>query len=112
MELHQHSPSRFSVVPVPQRYTVTAMALFTSLGGMLYGYETSGISGILRMSDWLKTFGKPAPDDGGLGLRFSLSTGLESLVVSASVPGTIIGECIARPPLNCFHLAHRRCSTF
>lgn len=69
------------------------MTAFAAFGGILYGYDTGTISGIIAMDDWLATFGnefqgdKTAINPEGR----SQSTGNESLVVSILSAGTFFG---------------------
>ncbi|KAH9482121.1 Major facilitator-type transporter ecdD [Psilocybe cubensis] len=68
------------------------MSLFAAFGGILFGYDTGTISGIIAMDDWLHTFGK---FDESLG--FYLPTKDKSLVVSILSAGTFFGALLAYP---------------
>lgn len=70
-----------------------AMATFASFGGILLGYDTGTINGILQMPDWLRTFGNPIPNAENAVVHFSISTSVESLVVSILSAGTFLGRC-------------------
>ncbi|EIW58751.1 general substrate transporter [Trametes versicolor FP-101664 SS1] len=75
------------------------MTAFAAFGGILYGYDTGTISGIIAMDDWLATFGnefqgdKTAINPEGR----SQSTGNESLVVSILSAGTFFGALGGAP---------------
>ncbi|KZV66117.1 AmMst-1, partial [Peniophora sp. CONT] len=64
---------------------------FAAFGGILYGYDTGTISGIMAMPDWLHTFGGPVPVSttypDGVGVTSSQS----SLIVSILSVGTFFG---------------------
>lgn len=64
------------------------MTAFAAFGGILYGYDTGTISGIIAMDDWLRTFGDKT-DTTSLG--YLLPTNKESLVVSILSAGTFFG---------------------
>lgn len=65
-----------------------AMTAFAAFGGMLFGYDTGTISGIIAMDNWIMTFGKP---DSSSPTGYSVSTSRESLVVSILSAGTFFG---------------------
>ncbi|KAI0628432.1 MFS monosaccharide transporter [Trametes polyzona] len=81
----------------PRAFTGIAMATFASFGGILLGYDTGTINGILQMQDWLRTFGHLVPGPPGAVLRFSVSTSVESLVVSILSAGTFLGALGGAP---------------
>jgi len=68
------------------------MIAFSAFGGILFGYDTGIISGILAMKDWLRAVGHP---DGNNGYAISSST--ESLVVSILSVGTFFGALAGAP---------------
>ncbi|KAI0764305.1 AmMst-1 [Trametes elegans] len=70
------------------------MTAFAAFGGMLFGYDTGAISGIIQMNDWVKTFGEP---DHNAPTGFSVSTSRESLVVSILSAGTFLGTLVGAP---------------
>ncbi|KAL1940362.1 hypothetical protein VTO73DRAFT_8934 [Trametes versicolor] len=72
-----------------------AMVVFASLGGTLQGYDTGTINGILQMHDWLQTFGDPVT--GSTQSQFSITTAMESLVVSILSAGTLLGALSGGP---------------
>ncbi|KAF2715223.1 high affinity glucose transporter RGT2 [Pleomassaria siparia CBS 279.74] len=65
------------------------IGLFVAFGGVLYGYDTGTISGILAMPYWLKTF-STSPDG-------TLSASEDSLIVSILSAGTFFGALAASP---------------
>ncbi|KAI9063951.1 AmMst-1 [Trametes sanguinea] len=70
------------------------MTAFAAFGGMLFGYDTGTISGIIQMDDWIRTFGVR---DSGSSTGFSLPTSRESLVVSILSAGTFLGALSGAP---------------
>lgn len=70
------------------------MSAFAGFGGILFGYDTGTIGGIIAMDDWLRTFGRYDPT-GQLG--FYLATNDKSLVVSILSAGTFFGALLAFP---------------
>ncbi|KAH9856832.1 AmMst-1 [Lenzites betulinus] len=71
-----------------------AMTAFAAFGGILFGYDTGTIAGIIQMNDWIKTFGRP---DSSSSTGFSVSTSRESLVVSILSAGTFFGALAGAP---------------
>ncbi|KAF7316512.1 Monosaccharide importer [Mycena indigotica] len=75
------------------------MSAFAAFGGILFGYDTGTIGGIIVMKDWIETFGTYDPS-GVLGTdtqgRF-LKTANKSLVVSILSAGTFVGALFAYP---------------
>jgi sugar porter (SP) family MFS transporter len=63
-----------------------AITMFAAFGGILYGYDTGVISGVIVMPNWLQTFGKKQADG-----SFAISSSTESLVVSILSAGTFFG---------------------
>jgi hypothetical protein len=61
------------------------VGLFVSFGGVLFGYDTGTIGGILAMPFWLKTFSTGAVDDlGNPAITSSQSSMIVSILVSRS----------------------------
>jgi hypothetical protein len=72
------------------------MASFAAFGGILFGYDTGTIGGIIAMDDWLKAFGT-YDATGTLGLAtngYYLPANDKSLVVSILSAGTFFGALI------------------
>lgn len=84
-----------SAAPPKSKLSGILMTAFAAFGGILYGYDTGTISGIIAMDDWLATFGDS--DTGTVNavnpLGHGLSTSRESLVVSILSAGTFFGTC-------------------
>lgn len=68
------------------------MSAFAAFGGILFGYDTGTIGGIIAMEDWLKNFGS---FDSTIG--YYLPTNNSSLVVSILSAGTFFGALLAYP---------------
>lgn len=71
------------------------LGVFVAFGGVLYGYDTGIISGILVMRYWRTLFstGHRNPNDGELDVTSSQS----SLIVSILSVGTLFGALLAAP---------------
>ncbi|KAJ6615536.1 monosaccharide importer [Mycena sp. CBHHK59/15] len=73
------------------------MSAFAAFGGILFGYDTGTIGGVIAMEDWLQTFGTFDPT-GKLGVNnMYLKTADKSLVVSILSAGTFFGALLAFP---------------
>lgn len=59
-----------------------AVGLFVAFGGVLFGYDTGTIGGILAMPYWLKTFSTGAVDEFG---KPAITASQSSLIVSILV---------------------------
>ncbi|KAI0372752.1 general substrate transporter [Pilatotrama ljubarskyi] len=73
------------------------MTAFAAFGGILYGYDTGTISGIIAMDDWLKTFGRFTGVTSAAPNGYTISTSNESLVVSILSAGTFFGALTGAP---------------
>ncbi|KAL7418068.1 monosaccharide importer [Mrakia frigida] len=79
------------------------ISAFAAFGGILFGYDTGTISGIIAMEDWLLTFGTfgTLPADRAAELSttegYYLTTGDKSLTVSILSAGTFVGALLAYP---------------
>lgn len=69
-----------------------AMTAFAAFGGILFGYDTGTISGIIQMGDWLRNFGVATSDLKTYQYGYYLPSSRESLVVSILSAGTFFGE--------------------
>jgi hypothetical protein len=59
------------------------VGLFVAFGGVLFGYDTGTIGGILAMPYWLKTFSTGSTDaDGNPSITSSQSSMIVSILVS------------------------------
>ncbi|KAJ7735116.1 monosaccharide importer [Mycena maculata] len=73
------------------------MSAFAAFGGILFGYDTGTIGGVIAMQDWLQTFGDYDPAL-NLGINgYYLKTSNKSLVVSILSAGTFFGALLAFP---------------
>jgi len=75
------------------------MSAFAAFGGILFGYDTGTIGGVIAMQDWLNVFGQH-DDTGVLGhdtQGMYLATADKSLVVSILSAGTFFGALLAFP---------------
>ncbi len=81
-------------VAVPSKRGISGIIMtgFAAFGGMLFGYDTGTIAGVIQMGDWIRTFGEP---DSGSPTGYSVSTSRESLVVSILSAGTFLGASIS-----------------
>lgn len=66
---------------------------FVAFGGVLYGYDTGTISGILAMKSFVDTFGQVDPTTG----EMAITSATSSLVVSILSAGTFFGALSAGP---------------
>lgn len=74
------------------------IGVFVAFGGVLFGYDTGTISGILGMQYWQRTF--------ATGGRTSITPNQESLIVSILSAGEFFGALSAAPVADFFG---RRC---
>ncbi|KAG1806982.1 monosaccharide importer [Suillus subaureus] len=74
------------------------MSAFAAFGGILFGYDTGTIGGVIAMDDWLTTFGVYDPSSANTtGFDYYLPTAHKSLVVSILSAGTFFGALLAYP---------------
>ena len=88
-----------------------AMTAFAAFGGILFGYDTGTISGIIQMNDWLRKFGVQTSDTTTYPIGYYLPSSRESLVVSILSAGTFFGKSSFRHPTPWISLtpSARRC---
>jgi MFS transporter, SP family, sugar:H+ symporter len=72
--------------------------IFVAFGGILFGYDTGTISGIIAMPYWLKGFNNGHIVDG----EPTLKSGDKSLIVSILSLGTFLGALTAAPTADFF----------
>lgn len=65
------------------------VGIFVSVGGILFGYDTASISGILAMKNWVEVMATTTDEEG----QPFVTTGQISLVVSILSAGTFVGMC-------------------
>jgi len=70
------------------------VGLFVAFGGVLFGYDTGTIGGILAMPYWLKTFSTGFTDADGLP---AITSSQSSQIVSILSAGTFFGALTAAP---------------
>lgn len=75
------------------------IGLFVAFGGVLFGYDTGTISGILQMPVWQGLFAKGNVNAEG---DPQVSSGDESLIVSILSLGTFLGALTAAPVADFF----------
>lgn len=68
-----------------------AVGLFVAFGGVLFGYDTGTIGGILAMPYWLETFSTGYTDADG---NPAITSSQSSMIVSILSAGTF---CMSRP---------------
>lgn len=78
------------------------MVCFAAFGGILFGYDTGTISGIIAMKNWRDTFGSPkdaafCTANGFEANCSGITTGQKSLIVSILSAGTFVGALLAYP---------------
>ncbi|KAK3648140.1 Plasma membrane low glucose sensor, partial [Elasticomyces elasticus] len=75
-----------------------AVGMFVAFGGVLYGYDTGTIGGILAMPYWLETFATTTAIDPLTGIRGPAITASQSAeIVSLLSAGTFFGALTASP---------------
>jgi SP family sugar:H+ symporter-like MFS transporter len=73
-----------------------AMTAFSAFGGILYGYDTGIINGVIAMNDWTHTFGHPMPTAADP-TAWGVTSSTQSLVVSVLSAGTFFGALLGAP---------------
>ncbi|KAF7503027.1 hypothetical protein GJ744_004703 [Endocarpon pusillum] len=75
------------------------IGVFVAFGGILFGYDTGTISGVIAMPFWLKGFSRGVTNDDG---EPALDPSDESLIVSILSLGTFLGALTAAPCADFF----------
>ncbi|KAF3232014.1 High-affinity glucose transporter rgt2 [Orbilia oligospora] len=79
-----------------------AIGLFIAFGGILFGYDTGTIGGILGMDYWIKEF---ARDEDENGMKF-IGSADKSLIVSILSVGTFFGALLSAQVADFFGRKH------
>lgn len=79
---------------VRQTLPAIAVAAFAAFGGLLFGYDTGTISGVIASNTFIQDFGYPNPEKGG---EVELGTSRTSLFVSILSAGTFFGALMGAP---------------
>lgn len=79
-------------------WVAIVIGVFVAFGGILFGYDTGTISGIIAMPFWLRGFSNGHMEDG----KPALDAADESLIVSILSLGTFLGALTAAPCADFF----------
>ncbi|KAF3272100.1 High-affinity glucose transporter rgt2 [Orbilia oligospora] len=79
-----------------------AIGLFVAFGGILFGYDTGTIGGILGMDYWIKEFARDEHENG----RKFISSADKSLIVSILSVGTFFGALLSAQVADYFGRKH------
>jgi len=79
-------------MPPNKNFQVYLTGSFSAIGGLLFGYDTGVISGVLTMSDFLLSFGGTASL-----ARGSLTSSISGSIVGIMIVGCFFGALIAGP---------------
>jgi MFS family permease len=85
-------------IPPGAAWPAIAVGLFVAFGGVLFGYDTGTIGGILAMPYWLKTFSTGYTLDG----KPAITSSQSSMIVSILSAGTFFGALTAAPTADFF----------
>ncbi|KAJ7600408.1 MFS monosaccharide transporter [Mycena floridula] len=82
--------------PLQQNTTITVMMLiFSAFGGILAGYDTGIIGGIIAMRSWLRDFGFPTDDLVHYPSGFMVSSATLSIVLAILSVGSFFGAVLS-----------------
>lgn len=94
---------RFVIKPPPDEagkaWPAILIGLFVAFGGVLYGYDTGNISGVIAMPYWLQLFSTGAKDSMG---NPAITSSQSSQIVSILSAGTFFGALSAAPAADFF----------
>jgi MFS family permease len=79
-------------MPSSKNFQVYLTGGFAAIGGLLFGYDTGVISGVLTMSDFLQAFGTIASLNRG-----SLTSAVSGSIVGIMLVGCFFGALAAGP---------------
>ncbi|KAK6501334.1 High-affinity glucose transporter rgt2 [Arthrobotrys musiformis] len=79
-----------------------AIGLFVAFGGILFGYDTGTIGGILGMDYWIKEFARDEDENGS---KF-IGSADKSLIVSILSVGTFFGALMSAQVADFFGRKH------
>ena len=79
--------------PPGSLWPAISIGIFASIGGVLFGYDTASISGILTMDYWIDAMATTTDAEGNP----VVTTTQTSLVVSLLSAGTFVGALLAGP---------------
>lgn len=91
---HDDGSADVGRVEAPVTIRAYLLCAFSSFGGILFGYDSGYINGVLGMEFVKKTFGGPVPldfDESGYGIQ----TWQKSLIVSILSLGTFLGALVS-----------------
>lgn len=89
---HYHSRVLPNMKPSNKNFQVYVTGAFAAIGGLLFGYDTGVISGVLTMSDFLLAFGGMASLRRG-----SLTSSVAGSIVGIMLVGCFIGALLGGP---------------
>ncbi|OQD80013.1 hypothetical protein PENANT_c040G10872 [Penicillium antarcticum] len=80
-----------SLIEAPVTWRAYLVCGFASFGGLLYGYDSGYISGVLGMDYVKEHFGHPVPKSDDAPTGFEIATSRKSLITSILSAGTFLG---------------------
>ncbi|KAM0335320.1 hypothetical protein ACHAQA_000365 [Verticillium albo-atrum] len=73
------------------------VGLFVASGGLLFGYDTGTINGILAMKSFQRDFATEAPELEDGDLRYKITAAQSSIIVAILSAGTALGALLSAP---------------